>query len=412
MVTRCGACRADAELLPFLDLGKTPLANRFPATSTERETWYPLQLARCKNCGLVQQAEVVPDEEIYGDDYGFWSGGSLAQREYHRRSADLLMARHAGGLNSHQGRRFTVEVACNDGSMLRHLRDAGVPCLGVDPSGPARAARDAGLPVLVEPFTARLARRVREEHGPAGLVVAYNALAHVADLPDVLDGVRELLADDGVAVVEVQYLPDLLTGNMYDQVYHEHRYFWSLSTFRRAAETHGLYVLDAELIELQGGGMRVTLSTGPTKGGANVQRILRTEQWLRWDSAYEGVQGRVDRARQHLLDLFYRELALGRTVYGYTAAAKATTILNFCGIGPDVMPFVVDSTPYKQGRHVPGTRIPIVAPLAADLEFPDESRTTRLLLAPNYLGRLMRDHCAYLQAGGRWLVPIPTPMVI
>lgn len=396
--TTCGAC-AGSQLQVFLDLGKTPLANKFPATADEDETWYPLALGRCGNCGLVQNMEIIPDEEIYGDDYGFFSGGSQAQLNYHARGATLLLNRHRA-----QAKRFTVEVACNDGSLLKHFARAGCKVLGVDPALPAQQAIDEGMPVLQKSFTAALAREIRDEHGPAGLVIAYNSMAHVGDLSDVLTGVWALLAPDGVAVVEVQYLPDLLVGGLYDQIYHEHRYFYSLTSFKHAAELHGLYVIDAELIELQGGGIRFTLSIDPDIPlTRRMKLLLYREEWLSLAGTYEGFQGRIDRMRDHLLQLLEHEIGAHYVVAGYAAAAKATTILNYCGIGPKEIPFVIDTTPYKQGRFVPGVKIPIVAEGHADV---------RLLLAPNYLAHVLRNDPHFLAQGGRWLVPIPAPQVI
>ena len=396
--TACGAC-AGSQLDVFLDLGKTPLANTYPATAEEEETWYPLQLAVCGNCGLVQLMEVVPDSEIYGHDYGFYSGGSQAQLAYHERGAKLLLSRHL-----EQAQRLTVEVACNDGSLLRHFVAADCRTLGIDPAeGPVTVARNQGLNVIPQALTTELAQEVRERHGPAGLVIAYNSMAHVQDLSDVLTGIRTLMDVDSVAVFEVQYLPDLLAGNMYDQVYHEHRFFYSLRSLRHALSLHGLFVADAELIELQGGGLRVTLSANidmmPT---LRVNRILESEWWL--SKAYGGFQGKVDRTADHLLSLLDAEVSQGHSLAGYGAAAKATTILNFCRIGTETLKYVIDTTSYKQGRFLPGTALPIVAPEVAAKDPAD----TLLLLAANYLGTVLRQN----PHKGRWIVPQPLPAVI
>lgn len=393
--TTCAAC-AHTGLDIFLDLGKTPLANKFPAEADlGSETFYPLQLGKCGSCGLVQSMVLIPDSEIYGDDYGFFSGGSQAQRDYHTKGASLLKARHLQGENT-----FVVEVACNDGSLLRHFDNA----LGVDPAGPADLAIADGMNVIKEPFTYALGRRIRDEHGPAALVIAYNSLAHVGDLADVIAGIRALLDDDGVAVVEVQYLPDLLAGNMYDQVYHEHRYFHSLSSFKRAAELHGLFVADAELIELQGGGIRITLSPDPDRHITDApEMILAKERWLALDGTYVSMQGRIDRIRDHLIQLVEQEVMAGHMVAGYAAAAKATTILNFCGFTPHQIPFVIDTTPYKQGRFVPGTGIPILGPDHVAIE----RVGSLLLLAPNYLSTVLRAN-----SDKRIIMPIPNPTII
>lgn len=401
--TDCGAC-GGTDLHTFLDLGKTPLANSFPdaAALEAGETYYGLGLCRCRSCGLVQNTETIPDELIYGDDYGFYSGGSPAQLAYHAAGARLLLSRY--------GERTlrVVEIACNDGSLLQHFADAGHRALGVDPAAPAAVALRRGLEVLQQPFTAELGRRIRDVNGPADLIIAYNSLAHINDLSDVLTGIWALIASDGRAVVEVQYLGDMLAGNMYDQVYHEHRYFHSLTSFERAAALHNLKVIDAELIELQNGGIRFTLTPAqnPTPPTNRVIRIRAYERWLEDERVYDGVQGRVDRIRDHLLAILSRFLTDGEVVAGYAAAAKATTVLNFCGLGVDDIPYVCDATEQKWGRHVPGTGIPIVPPERI------QHADVALLLSPNYLGHALRAHADWFANGGRWVVPIPAPAVI
>jgi methylation protein EvaC len=398
----CGACGA-RDLDVFVDLGKTPLANTFPASPDEPEQFWPLQVGRCPACGLVQQMEVVPDELIYGDAYGFYSGGSYAQRVYHEQAAHLLMGRYPWACE-----RGVLEIACNDGALLWHFARNGHRVLGVDPAAPAQAAIDDGLPVLRESFTAALGSRLRAERGPFGLVIAYNSLAHVADLSDVLLGMWAVMDERSVAVVEVQYLPDLLVGNLIGQIYHEHRYFHSLTSFQRAAGLHGLAVADAELIELQGGGLRVTLVRREQEPSARAEAILASERWLTDPATFAGVQGRVERNRDHLRQLVLAERDAGRVVGGYAAAAKATTILNFCGLGPDLVEYVIDTTPYKHGRYIPGVRTPIVAPGSPEADLID----TRLLLTSNYLGHVLRADRAFLDRGGRWLVAEPVPMVV
>lgn len=391
----CGGCSGGILNL-FLDLGDSPIANRYSSSPTEKQERYPLQLVRCAQCGLVQISEIVDDYELYGVDYGFYSGGSWPQREYHRMGAELLLKRHRA-----QAERGVVEVACNDGSLLRHFHESGLPVLGVDPAGgPVGVARAAGLPVVQAPLTKALAEEILQDRGPAGLVIAYNSMAHVEDLGEVLTAIRTLMDDESVAVFEVQYLPDMIAGNMYDQVYHEHRFYYSLTSLRHAAALHGLYVIDAELIELQHGGLRVTLSTDKWCWvDKDVYRIENTEKWLR---GIPSIQGQIDRTKEHLIQLVSRELEHGNRMGGYAAAAKATTILNFCEMGPETIPFVIDETPYKQGKFIPGTAIPIIAQEDA------EPVDTMLLLSSNYLRTVLRAN----PHKGSWIVPQPIPMVI
>lgn len=391
--TSCSSC-GHVELDTFLDLGESPIADAYTATADEVSATHPLEVAVCAKCRLVQLLEVVDHETLFGTGYSFYSSASAPLSAYHAAYARDLRARHPELVG-----RGVVEVGCNDGDLLRHFAD--VQAIGVDPaSGPAHVARHRGLEVLVRPFGLQAAHDIRDRRGRQGVVVANHVLAHVADVADVLAGIRTLLADDGIGMVEVQYLPDLLVNNAFDLVYHEHRNFFSLSSLEQAALRHGLFVVDAELTDRQGGSLRVTLATAP-RPSPRVDRIRASEAWLNSWSAYEGMQGRVERIRDRLWDVLAGELRAGRTLAGYGAPAKATTLLAFCGLDYTTIPFVVDTTAAKQGRHIPGTGIPIVAPHDAP------HADTFLLCSWNYARQIMRNN-----PGHRWVVPIPAPVVL
>lgn len=391
----CSAC-GGGDLEPFLDLGDSPIADAYTSTPDEVARRYPLEVAVCAGCRLVQLLEVVDHEVLFGTGYSFYSSASAPLSAYHAEYAAQVLHRHPG-----LALRGVVEVGCNDGDLLRHFAAVGCPVLGVDPAaGPAGVAQGRGLPVQVDPFTVVLARRIVAERGPAGLVIANHVLAHVADVADMLAGIGVVLAGDGVAMVEVQYLPDLLVNNAFDLVYHEHRNFFSLSSLSRAAALRGLKVVDVELTARQGGSLRVTLikDTGHLRASPAVADIQVSERWLHDPCAFAGMQGRVERIRVRLLDLIAREVE--GTFGGYGAPAKATTLLNFCGLNQGDLTHVVDSTPAKQGRHIPGTGIPIVAPGAV------EPAASYLLLAHNYAPQIIAGN-----PGRRWIVPIPVPEV-
>lgn len=391
--TSCSAC-GHVELDTFLNLGQSPIADAYTATPDEVSPTHPLEVAVCAKCRLVQLLEVVDHETLFGTGYSFYSSASAPLSAYHAAYARDVRARHPELVA-----RGVVEVGCNDGDLLRHFAD--VAAIGVDPaSGPADVARHRGLEVLVRPFGLQAAHDIRDRRGRQGVVIANHVLAHVADVSDVLAGIRALVADDGIAIVEVQYLPDLLVNNAFDLVYHEHRNFFSLSSLEQAALRHGLNIVDAQLTDRQGGSLRVTLS--PTvRPLVPVDRIRASETWLNSWSAYEGMQGRVERIRDRLWDVLGAELRAGRTLAGYGAPAKATTLMAFCGIDAETIPFVVDTTTAKQGRHIPGTGIPII--------HPDYARNvdSYLLLAWNYARQIMRNN-----PGHRWVVPIPAPVVL
>lgn len=392
---QCGGC-GGGDLEVVLDLGSTPLADAFPKSAAEPEDWYPLQLAVCRRCSLVQLTEIVPDGVLFGSDYAFYTGTSPSAVEYFAGYSRWLL-----DLFAEQARQGVVEIACNDGTLAWHLVAAGHRVVGVEPaSGPAEVARARGVDVVGQPF----GRAVAAEIGKVGLVVANNVAAHVADLDDFFGGIADLLTPDGVAVVEVQYLPDLLAGNQFDHVYHEHRQFFTVATLSEVMTNNLLAVREVIHTGAQGGSIRVvaepfrrtsTLYTGHPGDRVASLGALRT------------MQSRVDYIRGRLLSLIDGELCEGRrTVAGYAASAKSTTLLNYCGIDLSRLAYVEDITPAKVGRVTPGTHIPIVAPCERDR--PD----AYLLLAWNYLSGVLRREAEFTAGGGRWIVPIPVPVVI
>lgn len=389
--TSCSAC-GSADLDQFLDLGLSPIADAYTATPDEVSPTYPLQVAVCAKCRLVQLLEVVDHDTLFGTGYSFYSSASAPLSAYHAAYARDVLAEHEA-----LARRGVVEVGCNDGDLLRHFHNAGYPTLGVDPaSGPAGAARERGCPVALAPFDLRLAEEIRSDRGPRGVIIANHVLAHVEDVSEVVAGIAHLMDDDSIAIVEVQYLPDLLVNNAFDLVYHEHRNFFSLSSLEQAAGRWDLRVLDVELTDRQGGSLRATLGRGVTHT-RRVEEIRASERWLDSFGAYEGMQGRAERIRARLLDLLAGQPGI-TAVYG--APAKATTLLNFCELTANELPWCVDTTVAKQGRHIPGTGIPIAGPDSVDAD-------TWLLAAWNYAAPIMRGNPAR-----RWILPFPAPVLL
>lgn len=396
--TTCAGCGAD-ELEVFLDLGKTPLADRFPTRGDEVEATYPLKVAVCRACQLVQQLCVVPDDQLFGDDYGFYTGASPSAVQYFHQYADRAVREF--GLDSS---KLVVEIACNDGTLLERLEAGGARGVGVEPAnGPAAAARARGLHVVGLPFSDSVAAGMVDDYGLADLVVANNVAAHVKDPHDFFAGVDRVLAPDGAAIVEVQHLEALLAGTMWDHVYHEHRFFYSLRTLAALAAPHGLKVADVRETPAQGGSIRVVL----TRTALGLQRGL-AEPVSNESTTYAGFQARVNHAAMRLFDLVAAEVAWDNVVAGLGATAKSTTLLNYAGLTNEHIDYVVDLTPGKIGRYTPGTKIPIVEPGAPGRRHPD----TKLVLAWNFLGGIVRREAEFLERGGRFIVPIPYPAVI
>lgn len=378
----CLSC-AGTDLEVFLDLGSSPLADVY-AEQAER---YPLRLGVCTECWQVQLLDVVPDAELYNDAYAFRSSTSPSLVAYHERYTAWLLE---------QGKpEFTVEIACNDGSLLQHLPGRR---LGVEPSAAAWDAAARGLDVLHEPFSLAEAERIRDEHGPADLVVANHVLPHVADQADFIQGVRHLLADDGMAVIEVQDFTALLLGNGIDHIYHQHRAYFTIGSLAQLLARNGLQVVGVVCTEAQGGSIRVIARRGKPFPDA----VATTAGFDRF-ATYQDLQLRADLIQARLRQFLDLERAEGRVVAGYAAAAKATTLLHWCGLTSREIPFVVDTTPAKIGKTMPGTDIPIVDAGHAD---------TYLLFAHNYLPGVLRRERDFLDRGGRLIVPIPAPVVI
>jgi hypothetical protein len=399
--TQCSSCGYD-DLHQFLDLGLSPIADAYTDNHVLDVPHFPLQLAVCRGCHLVQLLEVVSTEILFGTGYSFYSSASQPLSDYHAEYAQDVIDewwKRQGIYNP-----AIMEIGCNDGDMLRHFKSAGWNATGVDPAGgPVSKARQRGLRVLQMPFTFEVAYNNISER--VDVVLANHVLAHVEDVSTVIAGMQVALALNGVAYVEVQYLPDLLLNNAFDLVYHEHRNFFSLTSLEHALQSHGLYVNEAWLTERQGGSLRVRVSR-KRESSDRVDKIRNSEAWLSDLKAYEGLQGRAERIRDRLLQLL--ESNKSGVIAGYGAPAKATTLLNFCGIGAEHLAFVQDTTAAKWNRYIPGTGVKIYAPSAVEEQRVD----TYLLLAWNYASTILRREYAFTSEGGRWIIPIPVPILI
>lgn len=380
----------------FLDLGRSPIADAYTEDLGLDAPTYPLQVATCPKCHLVQLLEVVDPEVLFGTGYSFYSSASPPLSAYHARYAAEVLDRFG-----EQARHGVLEIGCNDGDMLRHF--AHLRHLGVDPAvGPITVAKEErGLNVVEGAFGSDLT--TPDAPLKWGLVIANHVLAHVADVSDVLAGIAHVLRPDGIAFIEVQYLPDLLINNSFDLVYHEHRNFFSLTTLEYALWRHDLAIVNAELTDRQGGSLRVTVVPRFTFLGRDpapaVGRLRESERWLNSFGAYEGMQGRAERIRDRLVDMVADESHGVVALYG--APAKATTLLNFCGLTYVDLPYCWDTTEAKQGRHIPGTGIEIRA------DWQGARPDTFLLASWNYAKQIVKGH-----PGFEWIMPFPAPWLL
>lgn len=400
-VTRCRGCCAPLPA-PFLDLGALPLANALvdPAHADVPDSLHPLAVCRCTACHLVQLTDEVPPADLFSE-YTYFSSFSDSFVEHARRLADELCGRFSLGPHS-----TVLEVASNDGYFLQHLRHRAVRVLGVEPAANvAEAARNRGVNTLARFFGPEVVDEVQATLGPADVVVGNNVLAHVPAINDFLRAVRACLKPSGWAVFEFPWLVELLRRGEFDTIYHEHVFYYSLHAVDALLRRADLHLADASLQPVHGGSLRVFAARERPARSAGVESLLRLEHEAAMDTAepylrFGQAAGELrDRLRERLSELTGRGLILG----AYGAPAKGNILLNYCGVGRDVVRFTVDRNPVKQGRLLPGSRIPVLAPEELVRRRPDVA----LLLPWNIADEIVAQQQDYLRAGGRFLMPVP-----
>lgn len=403
----CRSC-GSAELRTFLDLGHTPLPDALvdPGADPSQEEWFPLAVAFCPRCTLVQITEEVSAEKMFVDNYHYYSSFSDHLLKHSREHAlGLVESRDLGPDD------LVVELASNDGYLLKNFVEAGVPVLGIDPSpGPAAAAVAAGVPTLQEFFGVDLARRLVGEGRRAGVIIANNVMAHVPDLNGFVAGMKLLLADDGIITVENPYVRDLIDHCEFDTIYHEHYCYFSCTSVDALVRRHGLWLNDVEYFEdLHGGTLRWHIGHRERRSDTLLDHLREErERGLTEASSYLAFADRVQQVCTDLSAMIGRLRAEGRSVAAYGAAAKGAMMLNHAGLGTDLVEFVVDRNPHKHGKLMPGTHQPVRSPDALLSDRPDYV----LLLAWNFRDEILAQQAEYLDAGGHFIVPVPTPEVV
>jgi SAM-dependent methyltransferase len=403
----CRLCGAGASQ-PVLDLGRMPLANRLLRAGDlgKPEPYYPLELVRCPRCGLLQITETIPPEELYRE-YLYRSSCSDDMLAHAQELAERLITERRLGPGS-----LVVEAASNDGYLLQHLVHRGIPVCGVEPArNLAALARASGVHTVEEFFGAGLARRLRQQGRPADVFLALNVLGHVPRPNDFARGIERLLAPGGLAVIEVPYARDLVEQGEFDTIYHEHLCYFTVTTLHQLCRDNGLTVADVERLPIHGGSLRLWVTrAGDSEPGRRVQALLEEEASLGMGGPgyYRPLARRAAALREELGGLLRRLRAEGKRLAAYGAAAKGSTLLNYLGIGREVLDFVADRSPLKQGCYMPGSRLPIGPPEQLLKEMPDYV----LLLTWNFAGEVLRQQQVYRRRGGRFILPIPELKVV
>ena len=402
---KCRHCWSELAL-PLVDLGSAPPSNAYLTVQTSKapEKWFPLRVLVCERCWLVQTEDFAQAQELFDADYAYFSGFSSSWLAHSERYVADMVARLELDGASH-----VVEVAANDGYLLQYVRARSIPCTGIEPTAStAAAARSKGIPIVEDFFGVHLAHELVAQGKQADLTTANNVLAHVPDINDFVAGFAVLLKPQGVATFEFPHLLKLIAGCQFDTIYHEHFSYLSLTAVDRILAANGLTVFDVEQLPTHGGSLRVFAQrndTGKRPRDAKVGKLLDCECQAGMTTAryYAGFQAKTDKVKNDFLTFLLDAKRRGQSVAAYGAAAKGNTLMNYAGVRPDLIAFVTDRNPAKQGKYMPGSRIPIVDELQLKNFKPDY-----VVVLPWNLKVEVMHQLEYIKAwGGQFVTAVP-----
>ena len=407
---KCRHCYAELTL-PFIDLATAPPSNAYLRAEqlASPEKWYPLRVFACTQCWLVQTEDYAHHAHLFSSEYAYFSSFSTSWLAHSKRYVANMMQRFSLDASSH-----VIEVAANDGYLLQYVQQAGVPCMGIEPTAStALAARAKGLHIVEEFFGVELANKLVAEGKAADLTAANNVLAHVPDINDFVAGFTKVLKPNGVATFEFPHLLRLVSECQFDTIYHEHFSYLSLTVVRSVFESNGLRLFDVDELTTHGGSLRVYAQrrdTGRHPITNSVESLLKTEAiaGISTEAFYQGFQSRADDVRDGLMAFLIDARREGRRVGAYGAAAKGNTLLNYAGVRTGLLPWVVDRNPAKQGLYMPGSRIPIFDEACLRSARPDY-----ILVLPWNLRAEVMEQLAYVRSwGGRFVYAVPSLEIV
>ena len=407
---RCRHCSTELTNT-FIDLGSSPPSNSYVSKEAlkEVEQCYPLRVMVCDHCWLVQTEDFVKVDEMFASDYAYFSSYSTSWLKHAKSYVEQVSSKFYLNSNS-----MVVEIAANDGYLLQFINDKNIPCYGIEPThGTAQAAREKGIEIVEEFFGIDVASRLAKQGRQADLMIANNVLAHVPDINDFVKGFSILLKPNGVATFEFPHVLNLINNNQFDTIYHEHYSYLSLTAVRNIFEFNGLTVFDVEQIPTHGGSLRIYAQRsdfGNYKVNTNVIDLQRKEDkaGISGIELYQGFQEKAEDIKVNFLSFLIKAKKSGLSVVGYGAAAKGNTLMNFSGVRPDLLAYVVDKSSAKQGKYMPGSRVPIVDEIQLKKDQPNY-----VVIFPWNIKNEVIEQLNYIKEwGGKFVIFIPSMLVI